>query len=73
MNSLVAEVLAKRGDPDTRECGGWQDRGDLSVKIKTKFTGWICLPLLNGGPELVPVRIPIIIERMHLNRVKTQA
>jgi hypothetical protein len=53
VDSLVADVVAKRGNPDAQECGGWQDCGDLSVKIKTQFTGWIRLPLLDGGTELV--------------------
>jgi hypothetical protein len=45
VDGLVAEVVAKRGNPDAQECGGWQDCGDLSVKIKTQFTGWIRSPL----------------------------
>jgi hypothetical protein len=56
VDGLVAEVVAKRGDPDAQECGGRQDCGKLSVKIKTQFTGWIRLPLLDGGTELVHVR-----------------
>src|SRR5512136_1539775 len=54
--SLVGEVLAGRGDADAQECAGWQDCGDLSVKIKTQFTGWRRLPLLNDGTELVHAR-----------------
>jgi hypothetical protein len=41
VDALVAEVVAKRGDPDAQACGGWQECGDLRVKIKTQFTGWI--------------------------------
>jgi hypothetical protein len=53
VDGLVAEAVAKRGIPNAQECGGWQDCGDLGVKIKTQFTGWIRLPLLDGGTELV--------------------
>jgi hypothetical protein len=41
VDALVAEVVAKRGNPDAQECGGWQDGGELRVKIKAQFTGWI--------------------------------
>jgi hypothetical protein len=41
VDGLVAEAVAKRGNPGAQECGGWQDGGELRVKIKTQFTGWI--------------------------------
>jgi hypothetical protein len=40
VDGVVGEVVAKGGNPDAQACG-WQDGGELRVKIKTQFTGWI--------------------------------